>query len=188
MAVLEPYVALLRGINVGGKNIIPMRALAETFERLKLSSVRTYIQSGNVLFQAAGSDPRSLEKRIERALKRAHACEAKVVVRSADEMARIVKGPPRAWKRPEPDARYNVVFVRHEIDAASLVDELKPKPDLEEVSYRPGVLYWSARAKDLSRTAMAKLSSHRIYPFVTVRNLNTTKKLAELLAELEPVG
>src|SRR5690349_11738209 len=76
------YVALLRGINVGGNNIIPMKALAKTFEKLGLASVRTYIASGNVLFETTEKDARKLEERIAAAVKKSHACAAKVVVRS----------------------------------------------------------------------------------------------------------
>lgn len=175
------HVALLRGINVGGRNVIPMAALAATFERLGVSSVRTYIQSGNVLFGAEDRDPRTLETRIERALTKAHRYDAKVVVRTREQMHAVVDEMPRAWRRVDADTRYNVIFLRHEIDSEDILDGLAPKRGLEQVWYRPGVLYWSARTGDLGRTSMVKLSSHAIYPHVTVRNLNTTKKIAELL-------
>jgi uncharacterized protein (DUF1697 family) len=175
------YVALLRGINVGGNNVIPMAALSKTFEGIELSSVKTYIQSGNVLFQTAETDPRVLEVRLERALTRAHRYEAKVVVRSLAEMAVVIEGLPSAWKRADVTMRYNVLFLRHEIDSEAILDGLSPKGNLERVSYAPGVLYWSARTSDLARTAMVKLSSKAIYKQLTVRNLNTTKKIFDLM-------
>lgn len=175
------YVALLRGINVGGNNVIPMSALVKTFERMGLDSVRTYIASGNVLFRTGTSEPRALETRIERALSRAHGYDARVVLRSHAEMTRHVDDLPRAWKRPDPKMRYNVLFLRHEIDSESILEGLAPKPEIEQVSYRPGVLYWSAHTSDLTRTSMAKLSSKAVYKHVTVRNLNTTRKIFELM-------
>jgi uncharacterized protein (DUF1697 family) len=178
------YVALLRGINVGGKNVIPMAALSRTFEGIGLSSVQTYIQSGNVLFQTADSDPRALETRVERALTKAHRYDAKVVVRSLEEMAGVVDGVPRAWKRADPTMRYNVLFLRHEIDTEEILDGLTPKSSIEQVSYRPGVLYWSAHTSDLGQTSMVKLSSKAIYRQLTVRNLNTTKKIFQLMKAL----
>ena len=90
------YVALLRGINVGGSNVIPMSALVKTFERMGLDSVKTYIASGNVLFRTRVSEPRALEARIENALSKAHAYDARVVLRSHAEMARHVQDLPRA--------------------------------------------------------------------------------------------
>src|SRR5436190_8784382 len=109
------YVALLRGINVGGNNIIPMKALSKTFEKLGLESVRTYIASGNVLFESDERDARALEVRIEKAVEKAHRCAAKVVVRSAAEMKKVVAGIPRNWDAGDRDVRYNVLFLRHEI-------------------------------------------------------------------------
>lgn len=178
---LVTHVALLRGINVGGNNVIPMSALVKTFERLGLESVKTYIASGNVLFRTGACEPRALEARIERALSKAHGYDARVVLRSHDEMTRHVADLPRAWKRPDPKMRYNVLFLRHEIDSESVLEGLAPKPDIEQVWYRPGVLYWSAHTSDLGRTSMVKLASKSIYKHVTVRNLNTTRKIAELM-------
>ncbi len=178
---LVTHVALLRGINVGGNNVIPMSALVKTFERMGLESVQTYIASGNVLFRTGACELRALEARIERALSKAHGYDARVVLRSHDEMARHVADLPRAWKRPDPKMRYNVLFLRHEIDSESIVEDLAPKPDIEQVWYRPGVLYWSAHTSDLGRTSMVKLASKAIYKHVTVRNLNTTRKIAELM-------
>jgi uncharacterized protein (DUF1697 family) len=175
------YVALLRGINVGGNNVIPMSALVKTFERMGLDSVKTYIASGNVLFRTKATEPRAIEARIESALSKAHAYDARVVLRSQAEMARHLKDLPRPWKRPDPEMRYNVLFLRHEIDSESILEDLAPKPDIEQIWYRPGVLYWSAHTSDLARTSMVKLSSKGIYKHVTVRNLNTTRKILELM-------
>ena len=178
------YLALLRGINVGGNNIIPMKALASTFEKLKLSGVKTYIASGNVIFQCEACDIRTLEKRLEAALKKAHAYDARVVLKTKDEILAIAKGLPRAWKKADPDMRYNVCFLRHEVDDAKILAQLSPKKDIEQLSYGPGALYWSAHRDDLTRTAMNKLASHALYKQMTIRNVNTTRKLAELVQEL----
>lgn len=181
---MNTWVALLRGINVGGNNIIPMSALSSTFTKLGVASVKTYIQSGNVLFHSEEDDARALEQRIERALTKAYRYEAKVVLRSMDEMDAVIRDLPRAWKRPDPSARHNVIFLRHEIDSESILEGLAPKKQIEQVLYRPGVLYWSAKTSDLARTSMAKLSSNAIYRQVTVRNLNTTRKIHELMVAM----
>jgi uncharacterized protein (DUF1697 family) len=175
------YVALLRGINVGGNNVIPMNALAKTFERMGFDSVKTYIASGNVLFRTGGGEPRAIEASIERALSKAHAYDARVVLRSHAEMAQYVKDLPRTWKRLDPEMRYNMLFLRHEVDSRSILEGLAPKPGIEQVWYRPGIVYWSAHTSDLARTSMVKLSSKGIYKHVTVRNLNTTRKILELM-------
>src|SRR5215831_5476509 len=85
------YVALLRGINVGGSNIVSMTSLKQSFEQLGLEDVRTYINSGNILFRSAGSNAGALERRIDRVLDREHSLTSKAIVRSEAEMARVVK-------------------------------------------------------------------------------------------------
>lgn len=179
MSPTRTYVALLRGINVGGNNVIPMAALVDTFARAGFAGARTYIASGNVIFESTSRDPRALERTLEAALSRAHAYAATVVVRDRDHMAAIVDELPRAWRKPSADRRYNVLFLRHTIDAPAVLDGLAPKRGLEQVAYRPGVLYWSARAADVPNTAMGKLSASSIYREVTVRNLNTTLAIHE---------
>src|SRR5919198_6276780 len=109
------YVALLRGVNVGGNNIVSMKALTASFERLGFHDVQTYINSGNVLFRAKDADPRELEDRIDRMLAREHGLKGKTVVRSTAEMARLVKTIDKEWK-PDPAWKYNVIFLRHTLD------------------------------------------------------------------------
>lgn len=175
------YVALLRGINVGGNNVIPMAALAAAFEAMRFTEVRTYIASGNVIFATRAADPRALERKIERGLAAELGYAGKLVVRSADQLAAVIRDLPRGWQRPSRARRYNVIFLRHAIDHPSIVDQLGARPGIEQVTYRPGVLYWSAQISTIARTAMVKLSSRPIYREMTVRNLNTTRKLAALV-------
>jgi uncharacterized protein (DUF1697 family) len=176
------FVALLRGINVGGKNIVSMSALKESFARLGFTDIATYINSGNVLFKSTIADPRKLETKIEKMLASEHV-PCKVVIRSADEIAQLIKRLPKDWTGDK-DWRYNVIFLRHGIDSKDVVSAFTPKPDIEKLTYVPGTLLWCAHAKDVTRTAMLKLSSHRLFPEMTVRNLNTTKKLHELLQKM----
>ncbi len=178
----ETYLALLRGINVGGNNIIPMAELVQSFMRLRLANVKTLIASGNVVFQAPRTDLRKLERTIEKRLTTDFAYDAKVVVKSHAEVDAIIAGLPKGWQRPSAAHRYYVIFLRHGIDRAELVDELAPKADVENLTYRPGVLFWQAKVSALSRSNVARLTQRKIYADVTVRNLSTTKKLAALMA------
>lgn len=184
----ETYLALLRGINVGGNNIIPMAELVQSFTRLGLANVKTLIASGNVVFQAPRTDLRKLEQTIEKRLTADFAYDAKVVVKSHAEMDAIIAGLPKGWQRPSAAHRYYVIFLRHGIDRADLVDELAPRAGVEELTYCPGVLYWRAKISALSRSSVARLTQRKIYADVTMRNLNTTKKLAALMAAIASSG
>ncbi len=179
----ETYVALLRGINVGGKNIIPMAALAKVFERLGFGSVKTFIASGNVIFVAPKQDLRKLEETIEIALAAEFDYDARVVVKSKREMTAIVKGIAKAWAKPSPAIRYYVLFLRDAIDDKRILGDFDPKPDVETLAYAPGALLWAAKTSALTRSSVSrKMSSKPFYKEITVRNLNTTLKLAELMA------
>jgi uncharacterized protein (DUF1697 family) len=177
------FVALLRGVNVGGKNMIRMGALKTSFEGMGFADVTTYINSGNIIFKAKEGDARKLESNIERMLSREYGLGCKVVVRSFPEMASLVEGLPEDWGG-DGRWRYNVIFLRHSIDSPNVLGGLHPESGIEQVVYRPGTLLWSVRVSDLSRASMLKLPGQKVYQDMTVRNLNTTRKLYELMKKM----
>jgi uncharacterized protein (DUF1697 family) len=87
------YIALLRGINVGGKNMIKMAGLKQMFEAMGLSRVQTYIQSGNVLFES-NEDEKPLRKRIEHEIETVFGFTVSVILRTSEELNRIVANCP----------------------------------------------------------------------------------------------
>jgi len=174
------FVALLRGVNVGGNNMISMRSLKQSFEGVGFTDVTTYINSGNIIFTTKENDARKLELKVEQMLSKEYGLGSKVVVRSLAEMEKLVKSLPPHWDS-DSNWRYNVMFLRHTIDSEKVLADLPFNSDVEQVVYRPGTLLWSAQLSDINRTNMQKLSSKKIFQDMTVRNLNTTKKLCELM-------
>ena len=177
------FVALLRGVNVGGNNMISMKELKKSFETLGYPHVSTYINSGNIIFTSDEADARKLEVEIEEMLAREYQLGSKVVVRTLSEMAKLVKSLPAHWSG-DSDWRYNVIFLRHTIDSKKILGELPVKSELEELEYRPGTLLWSAHVSAVARSNLVKLSNRKLYQEMTVRNLNTTKKLHELMKKV----
>lgn len=177
------FVALLRGVNVGGNNMISMKALKESFETLGFGQVTTYINSGNIIFTDKEADARKLETKIERMLSKDYQLDSKVVIRSLSEMEKLVKGLPASWGN-DSQWRYNVIFLRHTIDSKKILADLATAEDIEEIIYVPGTLLWSAQASEISRTSMLKLSRRKIFQDMTVRNLNTTRKLYDLMKKV----
>src|ERR1044072_852365 len=94
---LNLYVALLRGVNVGGNNMISMSALKQSFETIGFTHVVPYINSGNIIFNAKENDARKLEQKIERMLVKDYELNSKIVVRSLSEMETLVQSLPREW-------------------------------------------------------------------------------------------
>ena len=174
------FVALLRGVNVGGNNMLSMKSLKASFEAMGFTNVSTYINSGNIIFQSKEDDPRKLEKKIEQMLSSDYQLESKVVLRSLPEMEKLVKTLPQNWG-DNSDWRFNVIFLRHSIDSEKILDELPANSDIEEVLYRPGTLLWSVQASEANRSKFVKLSTRKSFKDMTVRNLNTTRKLYDLM-------
>ena len=156
------FVALLRGVNVGGNNIISMSSLKASFEKMGFTGVSTYINSGNILFKAKERDARKLETKIEAMLSKEYKLECKVVVRSFSEMAGLIENLPKDWNG-DTQWKYNVIFLRHSIDSEKVLESLGAKPEIEKVVYYPGTLLWSARISDMTRTTMQKLSSQKVF-------------------------
>jgi uncharacterized protein (DUF1697 family) len=174
------FVALLRGVNVGGNNMISMKSLKESFETLGFVNVSTYINSGNIIFQSKEADPRKLERKIEQMLSSDYQLDSKVVLRSLSEMEKLMNDLPRSWNE-DSSWRYNVIFLRYSIDSEKILTELPANSDIEQVAYRPGALLWSTQATQMSQSQLGKLSSRKTFRDMTVRNLNTTRKLYELM-------
>jgi uncharacterized protein (DUF1697 family) len=175
------YVALLRGINVGGKTLINMKDLKACIDELGFHDVSTYIASGNVLFESGGRDAARLQRKVERAIETRFGLAVKAVVLDRAAYARIVRAIPKSWVG-DAGVRANVAFVRRGTDAKQVVRGLQPDPAVEEVRTTNGAILWATKRDALNRSVMRKMIGGAAYKELTVRNLNTTLKLQELLA------
>jgi uncharacterized protein (DUF1697 family) len=169
----------LRGINVGGKSLIKMAALKECVETIGHGDVRTYIASGNVLFESKERSGAKLDAQLERAIEKAFSLPVRVVVRSGTEIQRIVDRIPKTWIG-DPELRVTVAFLLRGTDARTVARGLKPKEGIDELVTASGALIWAIRRDAITRTGL-KLVGTPVYKQMTLRNLNTTLKLAELV-------
>lgn len=180
-------VALLRGINVGGKNLIRMPDLADAFRDAGYADVSTYIQSGNVLFTAGQSDARALEDSIERMLQQRFDLPIRVVVRHRDDLAATVAGAPKDHGAPH--LRSDVIFLKHPLTVETALAEF---PDLREgvdsVAPGPGAIYFSRVDAQASKSRLTKIIGTVNYQSMTIRNWRTTTKLLELMNEPTTTG
>jgi len=182
MPQLETYVAMLRGINVGGKHSLPMKELVAIVSDCKCSAVRTYIQSGNVVFRAqrdaASRLPELLAKRIEERFGFA----VPVIVRTRDELARVVRDNPFPKEKLPEDELY--VYLLADLPADDAVKSLDPKrsaPDRFHVHGREIYLHLPngmARTKLTNAYFDSKLST-----VCTARNWATVNTLLGMMKE-----
>jgi len=176
------YLALLRGINVGGKNVIRMADLRGCFEAEGFRDVVTYIQSGNVIFRAAGSTPGALTIQIEEMLASAFDYQAKVMLRSRHQMAAVVAGAPAGFGSQPDRHRYDVIFLRDTLAAQDAMGEVRVRPGVDEAWAGEGVLYFSRLISQASRSYLSRLVSMPVYQEMTIRNWNTTTRLLQLMS------
>jgi uncharacterized protein (DUF1697 family) len=181
MPPVETWAVLLRGINVGGKAVIPMADLRDLFASMGYTEPQTYIQSGNVIVGAkAKPTPRALTA-IERRLSETFGYQARVVVRTLPEMRTVIRQIPADWDAADKTTRFYVLFPTDRVRPRDLVASVTPKPDVEALRAGTKAVYWSAPFATLTRTSMSRFTQHPMYPEVTIRNLNTTLKLLELM-------
>jgi uncharacterized protein (DUF1697 family) len=167
------YVVLLRGVNVGGKNTVPMAALRELFESLGHGEVRTFIQSGNVVFTArAAVTPQSLE----RAVAQEFGVHTTVVIRTPRDLEQVVKANPFVGADP---SKLHVGFMTQKPTAA-VVAKLDGEPFRpEEFAVRGRELYLHL-PNGMGRSKLPAYLDRRLKIPTTVRNWNTVNKLIEL--------
>jgi uncharacterized protein (DUF1697 family) len=172
---------LLRGINVGGRNKIPMLALRDAFTAMGFRDPETYIQSGNVIVGSRRANGPRTVAAIEVGLSEAFGYEARVVVRDLPEMTTVARQIPKDWRVDDTSTRYYVMFTTAGVSPKALLRDLSPKPDIEAVKAGTYALYWSAPFATLTKTTMVKMSSHPAYAEMTIRNLRTTRTLLEMM-------
>jgi uncharacterized protein (DUF1697 family) len=175
------YVALLRGINVGGKNLIRMPALKACFEQKGFKNVSTYIQSGNVLFDSAGVGSAQLTRRIEKMLAEAFDYVPTVVVRNQRQMRAIVERAPKGFGSQPANYRYDVFFLKEPLTASKAMEHVPTNPAVDTVHAGTGVLYFSRLTAKATQSRLNKFVTSPIYASVTNRNWNTTTKLLQLM-------
>lgn len=173
-------VALLRGINVGGKNLIRMPDLQATFREAGYTDVSTYIQSGNVLFTATPPTGPDLEAAVERMLEERFGVPLMVVARSRSELATVIEAAPAGHGAP--DLRSDVMFLKDPGEADDVLAALPQlDPEVDRAAVGPGVLYFSRTAARASSSRLTRIMSLPVYRRLTVRNWNTTTRLLTLL-------
>jgi uncharacterized protein (DUF1697 family) len=179
------YVALLRGINVGGKNPIPMTGLKTCFEENGFDDVRTYIQSGNVVFSSSVSNQTELTRKIERMLRATFAhYDASVVLRSRAQMRAIVDRAPAGFGAEPSKYRYDVIFLKPPLTPKAAMQSVPMKEGVDRGWAANSVVYFSRLTSRATQSRLSRVVSMPIYQQMTLRNWNTTTKLRELLDEV----
>jgi uncharacterized protein (DUF1697 family) len=173
------YVAFLRGVNVWGKGIVSMAAIKTALVALGLSDVRTYINSGNVIFSTRASAVEPLTARIEKALEQGTGMSIKVLVMDHKSLKKMVDAIPRSWVDDKTMRTY-VLLLWKELDERGILDRLPNKPGIDELRYTPGAVVWRVDRENVGRSQMNRLVGTPLYKKMTIRSANTMRKLNDL--------
>lgn len=176
------YVALLRGINVGGNNKVEMPRLKVVFEQTGMQSVVTYINSGNVVFQDAAHTPAELMKLLETAIEKEFGFAVKVLLRSEKQIEDIVHTLPDSWVN-DATAKCDVMFLWEHVAGEKVLEQLVIKPEIDEVKYAGDAILWRADKKHVTRSGLMKVAGTDLYKHMTIRNCNTVRKILHLMKE-----
>ena len=177
---MNRYIALLRGINVGGNNIIKMADLKLCFENMGFTNVVTYIQSGNVLFDSNENDYQKLTLEIENALSERFNYNSKIVLLAQTDLNRIVNAAPNGFGVNPDEYRYDVIFLKPPVTSEEALSKIKTKEGVDFVTAGDGVVYFSRLSSKSSQSQMTRMIGTAIYKELTIRNWNTTCKLTSI--------
>jgi uncharacterized protein (DUF1697 family) len=180
------YLVLLRGINVGGRNRVPMAQLRTTLDELGFTDVSTYIASGNVLLRSEQTAA-TIKERIEAALPEAFALDSELVavlVLSLAQVRAVVERKPDGFgERPETYHCDAVVLL--EIVAAAAMTAFDPRPGVDRVWPGDGVVYSQRLSAERTRSRLGKIVASPLYKSMTIRSWQTTMALLGMLERLE---
>lgn len=181
---MNKFLILLRGINVGGKNRIPMADLKKCLEGLGFSNVSTYIASGNVILTSE-KKPETITEMIEKALPKCFKLDddiIKILVLSSDQYRSIVIDKPEGFgEQPEKYHSDAIFLMGIESDQAMAV--FNPREGVDRIWQGNGVIYSQRLSAQLTKSRLNKILESPLYKFMTIRSWNTVMKLSELLLE-----
>ncbi len=171
------YISLLRGINVGGNNLIKMSVLKDAFITAGFTNVTTLIASGNVIFESRKKvEAEKLEILLNEKLK----TNIVLVLLNPAELKRVVKEVPPDWKKKTTIRRY-VAFVKKPMTTQEVLEEIEIKEGVDFVKKGKEVIYMTTKLDGITKSKLSKISQSKVYRFLTIRNFITVEKLAKMV-------
>lgn len=176
------YIALLRGVNISGKNKISMSELKLELEKNKYQNVSTYLNSGNVIFESDIDNKESIMKDIHKIIKNKFNLEIPVFVMTAFELEDILNNNPNWWGTDNKEVYHNLIFIipptKYE-DVYNAIGE--PKEDIEKIKEYNNYIFWSYDLKNYRKSNWwSKTASTNISDKITIRTANTMRKVLEI--------
>jgi uncharacterized protein (DUF1697 family) len=186
--MMNAYVILLRGVNVGGKNIVPMADLKKCLEKLGFANVSTYIASGNVVLESSKS-ARKIKSLIEAALTKSFKLDSKlikVLVLSRKQLQTIIEHKPKGFGDQPGKYHSDAIFLM-DIKSAEAMPIFNPREGVDKVWAAKGVIYSQRLSARRTKSRLNKIMASPLYKCMTIRNWNTTTKLLDILKGMDSI-
>ncbi len=183
---MNTYIVLLRGINVGGKNKVPMADLRNCLEELGFSNVSTYIASGNVILKS-DKRPAEIKAQIEKALPKNFKLDSdiiKVLVLSRKQFQAVVDNKPAGFGE-QPEKYHSDAIFLMDIDLTEVMPAFNPREGVDKVWSGDGVIYSQRLSAQRTKSRLSKIAAAPAYKSMTIRSWSTTTKLLELLEKAD---
>ena len=175
---MKTYIALFRGLNVGGSNILPMNELVTVLEKIGARNVKTYIQSGNAVFQSEETNASLLSTKISAAIEKSHGFEPRVLLLELEELEKAVESNPFPEAESEPRALH--LYFLETIPENPDFDTLASiKSNRERFALEDGVFYLHA-PEGIGRSKLAAKAEKLLGVSATARNWRTVCKIMEM--------
>lgn len=179
------YIVLLRGINVGGKNKVPMAGLKTCLEELGFLNVSTYIASGNVILESTKS-AKEVQVQIEKALPKAFKLDSeliKILVLTPKQLKAVVDNKPKGFGE-QPNAYHSDAIFLMDITVKQAMSAFSPRDGVDTIWPGKGVIYSQRVSAKRTKSRLNKIMASPLYKSMTIRNWNTTTKLLELVGAI----
>ncbi|HKU18888.1 MAG TPA: DUF1697 domain-containing protein [Candidatus Saccharimonadales bacterium] len=183
---MKSFVILIRGINVGGKNKVPMAELRQCLKELGFSNVSTYIASGNVLLQS-GKSAREVKAQIEKALPSNFKLDSKLVkvlVLTRDQLKAMIDEKPSGFGE-HPDTYHSDAIFLMDVGVSQALSAFSPKEGVDAIWPGDGVIYSQRLSALRTKSHLSRVMGTPVYQSMTIRTWNTTTKLLALLDQLQ---
>lgn len=176
------YIALLRGINISGKNKISMSELKKELEKNKYQNVVTYLNSGNVIFETEINNKESIMQDIYRIIKSKFHLEIPIFIMTAFELENIMNNTPKWWGTDNKEIYDNLIFIIPPTKYEEVYHTIgAPNEDIEKVKEYNNSIFWSYCLKNYRKSNWwSKTASTNIKDKITIRTANTMKKILEI--------
>lgn len=176
---MKRYIALLRGINISGKNKISMSDLKESFTELGFSEAATHLNSGNVIFSSVIDDKNILLNKIKSMIKDRFDLDLPVFIILQEELKEVLSHAPDWWGDDNKEIYHNIIFPIPPLSYMELYGELgSPKEEYEKICHYQNVIFWSFSRNDYQKTNWwSKTASTSVSDKITIRTAGTVRKL-----------